>query len=85
MGINDDNIALMKENDIYAFVAEPYYEASAQSLMVLDRILNGESVPQVTKVNMPIVRQDTLDKYELIYRQVQEWFDLVEQEPVVGE
>ena len=53
--------------------------------MVLDRILNGESVPQVTKVNMPIVRQDTLDKYELIYRQVQEWFDLVEQEPVVGE
>lgn len=77
-GLNKECIALMEENDIYAFVAEPYYEAGAQALMLLDRIMNGEAVPQKTKLNMPIVRMDTLDKYRLIYQQVQEWFSLQE-------
>jgi hypothetical protein len=36
----------MRTEDIYAFVLEPSYEASAQSLMMLDRILRGESVPR---------------------------------------
>ncbi|MDD3919897.1 MAG: hypothetical protein PHO41_01780 [Eubacteriales bacterium] len=76
VGISDENIALMEENDIYAFVEEPYYEAGAQALMLLDRILNGETVPETTKLNMPIVRMDTLDKYRLIYQQVQDWFSL---------
>lgn len=75
-GISDDAIALMRENDIYAFVLEPYYEASAQSLMLLDRILNSESVPAASRLNMPIVRMATLDKYVLLYEQVQDWFSL---------
>lgn len=80
MGISDANIALMEENDIYAFVLEPYYEASAQALMLLDRILNGESVPAVNRLNMPIVRQDSLEKYRLIFEQVRDWFGMEEGE-----
>lgn len=75
-GISDENIALMQENDIYAFVLEPYYEASAQSVMLLDRLLSGQSVPASVKLNMPIVRMASLDKYKLLYEQVQEWFGL---------
>lgn len=78
MGIGDDTIALMEENDIYAFVLEPYYEASAQALLLLDRILSGENVPAVNKLNMPIVRQDTLEKYRLTFEQVEEWFGMEE-------
>ncbi len=76
MGLLKENIALIKSNDIYAFVAEPYYTACAQGLMALDRVLCGQSVPERTRVNMPIIRQDTVEKYELIYDQVLEWFDL---------
>ncbi len=75
-GISDENIALMQENDIYAFVLEPYYEASAQSVMLIDRLLSGQSVPASVKLNMPIVRMASLDKYRLLYDQVQEWFGL---------
>ena len=75
-GISEENIALMQENDIYAFVLEPYYEASAQSVMLIDRLLSGQSVPATVKLNMPIVRMASLDKYSLIYHQVQEWFGL---------
>ncbi|MDR1619538.1 MAG: hypothetical protein LBS18_02570 [Clostridiales bacterium] len=74
-GLTDDTVALMNNNDIYAFVLEPYYEASAQSLMLLDRILRRETVPQTTRLNMPIVRMATLDKYILIREQVLEWFN----------
>ncbi|HWR22826.1 MAG TPA: substrate-binding domain-containing protein [Feifaniaceae bacterium] len=75
-GISDENIALMQDNDIYAFVLEPYYEASAQSVMLLDRLLAGQSVPASVRLNMPIVRMASLDKYRLLYEQVQEWFGL---------
>ncbi|MDL2258094.1 substrate-binding domain-containing protein [Eubacteriales bacterium OttesenSCG-928-K08] len=75
-GLNEDTIALMRDNDIYAMVIEPYYEAGAQSLMLLDRILNGETVPEVSKLNMPIVRLTTLDKYVQIDQQVRAWFEL---------
>ena len=75
-GVSEETISLMRTEDIYAFVLEPYYEASAQSLMILDRILRGESVPAASRLNMPIVRKVTLDKYVYIYEQVQDWFQL---------
>lgn len=75
-GVSEETISLMRTEDIYAFVLEPYYEASAQSLMMLDRILRGESVPAASRLNMPIVRKVTLDKYVFIYEQVQDWFQL---------
>lgn len=73
-GFTDQNISLVRTNDIYAFILEPYYEASAQSVMLLDKILGGESVPAVSRLNMPIVRMATLDKYVLIHNQVLDWF-----------
>lgn len=75
-GISEETISLMRTEDIYAFVLEPYYEASAQSLMMLDRILRGESVPATSRLNMPIVRKSTLDKYVFIHEQVMDWFQL---------
>lgn len=73
-GLNDDVVELISKNDIYAFVVEPYYESGAQSLMLLEKLIRGEGVPRTTKLNMPIARMATLDKYVLIREQVLEWF-----------
>lgn len=73
-GLNDDVVELISNNDIYAFVVEPYYESGAQSLMLLEKLIRGEGVPRTTKLNMPIARMATLDKYVLIREQVLEWF-----------
>lgn len=75
-GLNEDTVSLMNKNDIYLFVLEPYYEASAHAVMLLDRLLNQESVPETYRLNMPIVRMATLEKHVLINEQVKDWFDL---------
>ncbi|HOF94141.1 MAG TPA: substrate-binding domain-containing protein [Clostridia bacterium] len=75
-GFNEDTISLLRKNDINALVLEPYYDASAHAVMLLDRILNGQSVSASSTLNMPIVRLATLEKYELIYNQAKEWFGL---------
>lgn len=75
-GISDENLALFEDNDIYALVVEPYYEAAAQSTMLLDNLLRGQTVAATSKINRPIVRIDTVDKHKVIYDQAKEWFGL---------
>jgi len=74
-GISDTNLALFNDNDIYALCIEPYYEASAQALMLLDRLLRGEDASNASRVNRPIVYADTIDRYLAIYEQAKEMFD----------
>lgn len=66
-GLNADNYALFEDNDIYALCIEPYYEAAAQSTMIMDRIIRAESIADTAKVNRPIVYSDTVEKYSGIY------------------
>ena len=75
-GITDENIELMEDNDIYAMISEPHYESAGQAAMLLDKLIRGQSVAAETGINIPIVRQDTLTKYQTIYEQVKEWFGL---------
>ncbi len=76
--INRTNLNLMAGNDIYGVVAYPHYEAAAQGTMLLDALLRGGGAASVIKVNIPIVRQDTRDKYVAIYEQIIESFQLEE-------
>ncbi|MEL7608219.1 MAG: hypothetical protein AAGU74_01780 [Bacillota bacterium] len=75
-GINKTNIELMKANDVYGLVLEPHYESAAQCTLMMDALMRGESVAKTTVLNIPIVRQDTMDKYVAVYEQVQDLFDL---------
>lgn len=75
-GVTDENIELMEDNDIYAMISEPHYESAGQSAMLLDKLVRGQSVAAETRINIPIVRQDTLTKYQTVYEQVKEWFGL---------
>lgn len=75
-GISDKNFALFDDNDIYALCIEPYYEAAAQAAILLTKMVGGDEVPRLTKVNRPIVYGDTIEKYMAIYDQVNSIFGL---------
>lgn len=74
--INDETLALFDDDNIYALCIEPYYDAASQAVIVLDRLMNGEDVPEITYVNRPIIRYDTVDKYTAIHEEVKAWFGL---------
>jgi hypothetical protein len=44
--------------------------------MTLDKLLHGDTVPAVSRVNRPIAYADTIDKYLAIQQQVKELFGL---------
>ncbi len=73
-GLSDDNYDLFNDNDIYALCIEPYYEAAAQAAMTLDKLLRGEKAAAVSRVNRPLVYNDTADKYKAIYEQMKIMF-----------
>lgn len=75
-GLSDENLALFDDNDIYALCIEPYYETAAQAAILLANMVSGDEVPELTKVNRPIVYGDTIEKYMAIYDQVNEIFNL---------
>ncbi len=75
-GQSEENYALLQSNDIYGLCIEPYYDASAQGVMMLDQLLSGDLVPPASRVNRPIVTANTLEKYSLIYRHTQELFGM---------
>lgn len=77
-GLGDENYTLFNDNDIYALCIEPYYEAASQGVMLMDKLVKGESVAPVTKVNRPIVYADTAEKYKAIYDKMKEMFSLGE-------
>lgn len=73
--ISEGNLKLIESNDISALCVEPYYESAAQSVMMLDKLFKGEPVAGSMRVNRPIVRIDTAEKYAARYEQVKEWFE----------
>lgn len=75
-GLSGSNYDLFNDNDIYALCIEPYYEAAAEATMVLDKLLHGDAVQAVSRVNRPIVYNETADKYKAIFEQMQALFNL---------
>lgn len=75
-GLSDDNYDLFIDNDIYALCIEPYYEAAAEATMTLDRLLRGETVQTVSRVNRPIVYSETADKYKAVFEQMKVLFEV---------
>lgn len=73
--ISEGNLKLFDSNDISALCIEPYYESAAQSVMMLDKLFKGETVAGTMRINRPIVRTDTVEKYAARYEQVKEWFE----------
>lgn len=75
-GLSDGNYKLFEDNDIYALLIEPYYEAAAQATMTLDKLIRGENVAAVSRVNRPLVYADTAEKYKAVYDEMKHMFGL---------
>lgn len=72
----DTNVALVKNGTIFALIARPYYDSTAQSMAVIDRILRGIPTQTQVRLNAPIIRQNSVDKYSAIIDEIKEWFKL---------
>ena len=75
-GFTDENIKLIEKNAIRGASIIPYYDIAVNCVMLMDRLLKGETLPSYAKVNRPIVRQDTLEKYMTVYGEVKELFNI---------
>ncbi len=78
-GLSDENYELFNDSDIYALCIEPYYEACTQATMYLDKLLNGDEIAAVTRINRPIAYADTIEKYAAIFTQAKKMFGLLDE------
>ena len=44
--------------------------------MALDKLLRGDTVPPVSRVNRPIIYGDAADKYKAIFEQMKALFNI---------
>lgn len=76
LGYTEENIKLVKDSVIFAFIAMPYFDSTAQSMMMLDRLMRGISAPAEVRLNAPIIRKSGVAKYDSIVSEVKSWFDM---------
>jgi ribose transport system substrate-binding protein len=57
------NLELIKAGKVYAVVAQPLYDEAVQSVILLDKLLKGETVPYKTVLPSPLVTADKVDTY----------------------
>lgn len=72
----DANTKMVKDGTIFALIARPYYDSTAQSIAVVDRLLRGITTQTQVRLNAPIIRSSGIEKYISIMDEIKEWFDL---------
>lgn len=76
LGYSEENIKLVKDGVIFAFIAMPYFDSTAQSMMMLDRLMRGISAPAEVRLDAPLIRKSGVAKYESIVTEVKSWFGI---------
>lgn len=71
-----ENLNLVTSGKIYALIARPFYNSTAQSMMMLDSILHGNEVQEHIRLNAPVIRNKDSSKYSSIVSEVESWFGM---------
>ncbi|MDO4567946.1 MAG: hypothetical protein Q4B99_03190 [Clostridia bacterium] len=79
-GFTDENIDLISRERIYGLSIIPYYDTAVNCVMLMDRLLRGEELMSSAKVNRPIIRHDTIEKYVTVYDEIKELFAIEQAE-----
>jgi ribose transport system substrate-binding protein len=74
MDYTEANIDLVKNGEVYGFIAQPVYEEAEYSVEILDKLLRGEEVPYFTPLDAPVVTVGDLDYYEKLMQEIKNWF-----------
>ena len=71
---DEESIELLKQGELDAFVAQPIYEESQESVTALDTILRGNVFPAVTTLEAPLVTAQNVEKYDLLVQYVRNFY-----------
>lgn len=76
-----DDTAQQFDSGLYALCIAPYYEAAAQSVISMEKLLNGNSVPETDTLNRVIVTSSGISRYISERYRALLLFDLVTPSP----
>lgn len=79
MDATEGNLDYLESGKVQALVAQPLYDEAYKTMEYLDKIFRGETVPEWTDLEAPLVTKDGTDKNSIEYhrdiaKQVQEFF-----------
>lgn len=79
MDATEGNLNYLEAGKVQAVVAQPLYEEAYKTMEYLDKIFKGETIPEWTDLEAPVVMKDGADKNGVAYhreisKQVQEFF-----------
>ncbi len=67
------NLELLADDDIFAIAARPYFDAAAQGMLLLDRLLRGVQAAEKLRLNVPIIKKANIAKYQSIVDEALAW------------
>ncbi len=67
------NLELLADDDIFAIAARPYFDAAAQGMLLLDRLLRGVQAAERLRLNVPIIKKANISKYQSIVDEALAW------------
>lgn len=70
-----ENLEWVRDEVIYAVIARPYYDSTAQSMAVMDRLLRVLPTQTDVILNAPVLRKNGVRKYIILRREVEAWFE----------
>lgn len=70
-----ENLEWVRDEVIYAVIARPFYDSTAQSMAVMDRLLRVLPTQTDVILNAPILRKSGVNKYIILRREVETWFE----------
>lgn len=68
-----DNLGLLERGTIFAIAARPHFDAAAQGMFLLDRLLRGIQVTNRLRLNVPLIKKANIAKYQSIVGEALEW------------
>lgn len=68
------HLAWVRDGLVYGVIARPYYDSTAKSMAVLDRILRGIPTQTNVRLDAPVIRKNAVAKYVALALEVKEWF-----------
>ncbi len=67
------NLELLEDGGVFAIAARPYFDAAAQGMLLLDRLLRGVQIAERLRLNVPIIKKVNMAKYQSIVEEALTW------------
>ncbi|MCI8526725.1 MAG: substrate-binding domain-containing protein [Oscillospiraceae bacterium] len=70
----EETLDLLDAGEIQAFVAQPIYEETQNSVMALDAILRGNPFPAQVRLEAPLITRESAGRYRRLLQEIMNWY-----------